>query len=197
MLGERRTRIEGLARGLPDPVRLLEEKTQRLDVWGERLANARGPFFAHRAQAVAHAAARLRTPHEQIHTKGARLEGCAGALRGATERLLGLKHHAFERLAHRLRPDMLADLVERRRAALEGCGRLLDSYSYQQVLARGFALVRDAADRPVTSARAMPPAGGGVVLQFYDGEVPATAGGKPRRTARTRGGVDDKQGKLL
>jgi hypothetical protein len=58
--------------------------------------------------------------------------------------------------------------------------------------------VRDAADRPVTSSGAMPPPGGGVVLQFYDGEVAATTGGRPRRTARTKGGkTDDKQGKLL
>jgi exodeoxyribonuclease VII large subunit len=198
MLAERRTRVEGLARGLPDPVRLIEEKTQRLDLWGERLVNARGPFFARRTQAVAHAAARLRTPHDQIRAKGLKLDGCGAALASAAARLLTAKHHALDRLAHRLRPEMLADLVARRRAALEACAGLLDSYSYQQVLARGFALVRDAADRPVTSAGGMPPPGGGVVVQFYDGEVAATTGGRARRTARTKGGAaDDKQGKLL
>jgi exodeoxyribonuclease VII large subunit len=199
MLAERRTRVEGLARGLPDPVRLIEEKTQRLDLWGERLANARGPFFARRAQAVAHAAARLRTPDDQIRAKGLKLEGCVAALGSATQRLLTAKHHALDRLSHRLRPETLADLIARRQAALEACAGLLDSYSYQQVLARGFALVRDAADRPVTSSGAMPPPGGGVVLQFYDGEVAATTGGRPRRTARTKGGkaADEKQGKLL
>ncbi|MBX6322649.1 MAG: exodeoxyribonuclease VII large subunit [Rhodospirillaceae bacterium] len=196
-LRERRTRIEGLARGLPDPVRLIEDKTQRLDLWAERLANARGPFFARRAQAVAHAAARLRTPHDQIRAKALQLEACAAALARAAERLVTARRHDLDRLSHRLRPQMLSDLVERRRAALEACGRLLESYSYQQVLARGFVLVRDAADRPVTSAGAMPPPGGGIVLQFYDGEVQATAGGRTRRTARTRGGPDDPQGSLL
>src|SRR4051812_32256949 len=37
MLDERRTRLDGLARGLGDPQRLLDEKRQRLEDWGDRL----------------------------------------------------------------------------------------------------------------------------------------------------------------
>src|SRR5690606_27898406 len=35
---ERRVRVEGLSRGLPNPRRMLEEASQRLDDWSERLA---------------------------------------------------------------------------------------------------------------------------------------------------------------
>jgi exodeoxyribonuclease VII large subunit len=53
---------------------------------------------------------------------------------------------------------------------------LLDSYSYEHVLKRGFALVRDAADSPLTSAAALS-AGMPVALQFHDGRVGAIVEG--------------------
>jgi exodeoxyribonuclease VII large subunit len=195
-LRERRTRVEGLARGLPDPARLLQEKTQRLDLWAERLANARGPFFQGRAQTLAECAARLRTPREQIEARRLKLHGCSTALDKDVARLMTLKRHQLDRAQQRLRPESLSELLERRRLALESAARLLDSYSYQQVLERGFVLVRDIADRPVTTAAKVTP-GTGLVLQFHDGEVTAAAAGKARRTARTRGGRDERQGELL
>ncbi|HTO81566.1 MAG TPA: exodeoxyribonuclease VII large subunit, partial [Methylomirabilota bacterium] len=64
----------------------------------------------------------------------------------------------------------------------------------ERVLARGFALVRDAADRPVASAAAVTP-GSDLKIQFSDGEIAVTAGGGGQpRPGRRR---DDKQGKLL
>ena len=41
-------RLEGLARGLIHPARLLEEMTQRLDGWTERLGQSVKAFFAGR-----------------------------------------------------------------------------------------------------------------------------------------------------
>jgi exodeoxyribonuclease VII large subunit len=85
---------------------------------------------------------------------------------------------------------------------LDSLAALLDSYSYERVLARGFALVRDAADNPMTSAAAVAP-GIGLRIQFGDGEVAATATGvaepppSRRREPARRDKRDDKQGKLL
>ena len=80
---------------------------------------------------------------------------------------------------------------------VDSLGNLLDSYSYENVLARGFALVRDIADRPVTTATAVT-AGAGLTIQFGDGEVAATAGRQVQKTrpraSKTR---DPRQGDLL
>ena len=48
-LGEARLAVDGLARGIPEPMRLIQEKSQSLDGWLERWANARLPYFRRRA----------------------------------------------------------------------------------------------------------------------------------------------------
>jgi exodeoxyribonuclease VII large subunit len=68
-------------------------------------------------------------------------------------------------------------LSERRRTRLAGLGHLLGSLSYRAVLARGYALVRDAGGDPVRSARAVA-AGQALALQFADGTVAVHADGE-------------------
>ncbi len=94
-------------------------------------------------------------------------------------------------------------LVERRFAALERADRLLAAFSYQGVLARGFALVREPAGTPLRSAAAISP-GQGLDIEFADGRVAATAvsahGSPPRRPIkprRSRYGSGEGQGSLF
>src|SRR5689334_19062036 len=44
-LAEQRLMVEGLGRGLPDPVRLIQDKMQQLDHWIDRRDNAQRGFF--------------------------------------------------------------------------------------------------------------------------------------------------------
>jgi exodeoxyribonuclease VII large subunit len=64
-------------------------------------------------------------------------------------------------------------LIARRRQ-LEGYDKLLGTLSYQSVLQRGFALVRDADGRTVRSASTVQ-AGDRLDLEFHDGRVEAEA----------------------
>lgn len=199
MISECRVRVEGLARGLPDPQRVLEEKAQRLDVWAERLANARGPYFAARRDRLAHLAASLPTPREQIRAKAQELRHCVEVMTRALRHVLTARTHQFERCAAGLRPQLLANLVRHHRLQLDACARLLESYSYESVLARGFVLVRDSAGTPLISAAAVTP-GQELRLQFRDGEIAAVAEGAPRRRGSGKpkpGKDDDEQGSLL
>ena len=94
------------------------------------------------------------------------------------------------------------------RLRLESVGGLLESYSYRGVLARGFALVRDAAGEPVTAAAATHP-GQDLTVLFHDGDVPVTVGEGERRAAAEpergkgagkpsrKGRPNDRQGRLL
>jgi exodeoxyribonuclease VII large subunit len=68
---------------------------------------------------------------------------------------------------------------------LQNAGSLLQSYSYQGTLARGFALVRDERGRPVATAAAAAKEAR-VEIEFADGRTPATinAESMPRSTAR-------------
>jgi exodeoxyribonuclease VII large subunit len=70
----------------------------------------------------------------------------------------------------RLSPAPVLAMLRQRQAVLEGLSARLESASYTSVLARGFALVRDAKGAPVVAAGAVSP-GQGLRLTFADGEV--------------------------
>ena len=62
--------------------------------------------------------------------------------------------------------------MEQRERLLSQTSALLESYSYERVLERGFALVADPEGKPVTSAKALQP-GDHVALRFAEGEANA------------------------
>ena len=200
-LERRRAELRGLARALGDPRRAIEPVAQRLDGAGERLDRAVAGVLDGRRHRVAVLAQRLRTPREVIAEKGSRLRLVWASASAATAAALGARRGALGAAAAGLRPTALgADLARRRRglddlgarlaraaeraladgrARLATQARLLEGTGYQQVLARGFVLVRDDAGRAVTSAaRARP--GMGVALTFHDGDRHATID-RPRR----------------
>jgi exodeoxyribonuclease VII large subunit len=183
-LAHRRVEIQGLGRGLPEPRRLIEDKTQQLDGWIERLKGAERGFFAERKRQIATLAARLVTPGEMIRRKSQELDHCGIVLKNAMDAFAVRKERGFDRIAAGLRPGLVTGLIERRRLSLDGLARLLEGLSYESVLQRGFVLVRDAAERPVTQAAAIA-AGMKLTLTFGDGTVPAIAESGGKTTSRT------------
>jgi exodeoxyribonuclease VII large subunit len=190
MLEERRTRLEGFARGLPDPVRLLEQAGQRFDDWSERFMNAAAGFVERRQERLSSLPDLGRTLKQLIKTKEQEFVASAARLRKApllaeVER----DRRDTERLALRLRPaaERLLDRVAER---LDGFGKRLDNLSYKRVLDRGYALVRSSAGSAITAAAATA-AGMAVSIEFHDGAVAATMGERaPRQSeAETRSGT--------
>ncbi len=179
MLEERRMRLDGLARGLGDPMRLIEDWMQRLDDRAERLGLGLGNWVAAR--------------RGQIEACSTRL---AAARIAARRTIVQGSERACELLAR-------SDAATRRIAAdcsrhLLSAGQLLESFSYERVLDRGFVLVHDAAGHAVTSVADAREAGA-VALRFSDGEVGAriedepASGKKPARPAK----IAKEQGRLL
>ncbi len=175
LIGEARVRIEGLARGLPHPRRIAEDAAQKLDDWGERLELGLQRGLERNRSRLSQVAARLSSPQQKITLAGSRLAGEARALERAGDTLLRNKQARFGQAS-----------------------ALLESYSYEQTLKRGFALVRDARERPVTSMAAIKP-GDRLSMEFHDGKVGAIAtgdGGKPKRPPGPKK-PDKRQGSLL
>jgi exodeoxyribonuclease VII large subunit len=87
---------------------------------------------------------------------------------------------------------------------LQNAGSLLQSYSYQGTLARGFALIRDERGRPVTSTAEAVEATR-IDIEFADGRTPAIiatdasppASAKPKRKTGKPASSDGGQGQLL
>ena len=231
----RRTELRAAIRALPTAEELLALPRQRLDHASARLprslaANAQshharlsriagrfGPYIVRSrivrcCELIAALAQRARRAEEVARERRrARLANTSGRLAA------GLRANAD---GHRARigraGERVAALVERsqratrallrqRAQSLARCGELLNALSHRGVLARGFALVRDVAGRPVRQAAAVA-SGMAMDIEFFDGRVRALAesssGGlaeKPQAPARTRGrrAGDGGQGSLF
>lgn len=180
-----RGRLDGLARGLPDLGRLIEDFIQRLDDWTERLGNAIKVGMQSRHAELAGLAAAIPKPRQRLEHARSQLKRETRALKAAGKSILG--DH---------------------RQALKQASALLESYSYQRVLERGFVLVADNDAKPVVSVTGLSP-GLGVNMRFHDGEAGATVetvagkgnkpgGGKNKKPAKAKKDPgDDPQGTLL
>lgn len=187
---ERRTRLEGLGRGLPDPHRLLESADQDVDLMTERLARAADNLFDRRASALDNAWARLRRPDQVVALAEGGLEQASQRLGLAAVLLLRDRNARFRNLdaEQRLAGGVSRSLRDSE-ARLTAAGNMLDSLSYERVLDRGYAVVRDADGRAL-SRKAETKPGADVEIEFADGRVGAQikgsggepgGGGTPRR----------------
>ena len=174
-LAENRTRLEGLARGLPNLRRLVEEAAQRLDDWSERLAMGLRVGLDRRRARLAELVATLPKPKREIAEAERRLRRAARSMAVSIE---SVRKHA--------------------QSELKRWAELLASYSYERVLERGFALVRDNAGQPIASVAATRP-GLDVTIRFADGDTQATVRGAPKSDAKAKAprGKVPEQGDLL
>lgn len=129
LIHHRREYTQSLGARLGDPRRLLEHKTQNLDHAVHRLDGAFDKGVKLRETKLVRLGAALRHPRSLIEREGNRLRDRGERLKNASLRVL---------------PE--------RARTLENTGRMLETLSFKNVLARGFAVVRDVRGVPVTAA---------------------------------------------
>src|SRR5205807_3306118 len=113
LFADRRVRLHGLARGLPDPLALIGAKAQLLDDRSERLGFALTSRLRLWRGEIATLAARLRHPRQQIDEKRRALAEAARRSRRAFEHFIALERHRIAGIAERLRADVLRVELER------------------------------------------------------------------------------------
>jgi exodeoxyribonuclease VII large subunit len=209
LVDDRGTRLEGLARGLPPLGRLIEEHVQRLDDRWERLTGGGRAYLDARRAEVRHLSVALRSPRELLDAKAAALSRAMATLRLSQDHGDRARWRMVAQLAGRLRPDALtaqgargaaelgrlAERLDRafgravndRAQRLDLFGDRLRASSHESVLARGFALVRDAAGGIVES-REQAPAGAALTVQFRNGAVPVRVQGDDKDPTSYGGG---------
>ena len=155
-LERRRLELRSASGRLPKLDTLLQGPRQRLDMASQRFGGSLSRMLAR---------------------KRARFDQAGGGLRpAALRREIAGKRGEVQRLAVRLAPAMERRL-RRLREALTGQARVLNSVSYESVLARGFALVTRSDGGLVRSAGALAD-GDKLRLRFADGERDAVAGAR-------------------
>ncbi len=209
LLERRRGEFRALVRLLPSADTLLATPRQRLDRAGDRLPRAlTANAVAHRVQyqaaraRLSPSALRLRLERlgDRSETLGARLrQGLTGLVARRQDRLetvrtrLATAHAANLRagvaqiarrreqltVLHQRGLRALSGDLKARHRRLDAMDQVLRALSYRGVLARGYALVRDAQGRAVHAA-AQVAAGMRLELEFADGRIGAVAdGGTP------------------
>ena len=196
MIETRRRAVEGLARGLPRPQALLGEAGQRLDDRVENLRRMMAVFLERGGARLSRAGLGLKSPRDQIARARAALDLKA-------QRFDASMRSGFERAANsaqRWTADRRLEAAYERVVADRGrrigaVGALLESFSYRNVLARGYAVIHGA-DDAVVSTVAGARAAADVALEFHDGRIGARVTGAA--AARPRPRKDDgSQGSLL
>ncbi len=148
-MDERLARIRSAARALPRPDEILALARQRHDAAGARLAQALKSNTQHHRASFNRIAPRLSFVPVRL-----------GIARDQ-KRLDDFRQRAA---------GALGRLAEFKRQRLGASAKLLVSLSYKSVLSRGFALVRDATEKPVHAASAVT-AGQGLIVEFADGRI--------------------------
>jgi exodeoxyribonuclease VII large subunit len=154
-------RIEGLGRGLPDPLGLINAAQQRLDDRAERLQLG--------------IRQRLGAADQTLRATAALISG--NLLRAEITRTV----RRVADLGPRLDAAVARQFAQHGHRLDNVAGRLDSAYcALRDPLTRGFAMVRDAKGRILTTAAAIP-ADAALELEFEDGKIKVFAEGKQRR----------------
>ena len=181
---------------------------QRLDDLGERLELAMRNGFQLRRQQTEGFAARLRSPRQLLTDSTERLRRESAALQHVSAQLIRTARERYHSVGIRLSSvpvvrqirrgaDDLGELDRRLRGAVaqghkdsesawQRLGDLLESYSFERVLERGYSVVFDSAGDPITASKGLAPQDS-VELRFSDGTANAViTSGKPVRKKRPK-----------
>jgi len=154
-------------------------------------------FLRHLGERLARLPEPQRALAHLVRAKGHELAATAARLRREPFYAELARHRRdAARFGERLRPAFLR-LVERAEERIQGLGHRLENLSYKRVLARGYALVRDAKGEAVVRAAATS-SGMALAIEFQDGVVDATVGrGAAPRAPRAKPKAKGDQGTLL
>ncbi len=199
-LDRRRGEFRALSRALPQSDGIFALRRQQLDNLESRFMGARAKAYSREQLGLARLSHRLaqQSPHAQMGRVAERLKALEQRLErcrtmGNDGRKQGLNHLAARlggtraariRIVRDARVQLkgLADRmthgwaarVAARRVDVNGLEKLLFSLGYPQVLARGFALVRDSDGNALRRAAEVA-VGARLDIQFYDGHKTAVA----------------------
>ncbi len=168
--------LTGLNRGLPSLHQIVEEQTQRLDDRTERFENALKTFFERQKNLLDAAAIKLSSPDILIEKAKNKLFQTAFPLDPRIKTLLSESENRFQTAS-----------------------RLLDSFSYERILERGFVLAMTEQGKILQTA-ADAKAQQDLILKFSDDTVRVSTQTKPEKTSvrkKNNAHDDDKQGRLL
>ncbi|SHL42206.1 Exodeoxyribonuclease VII large subunit [Roseibium suaedae] len=208
LISTRRTELRAAGAALPSPQELLALPRQRFDHAATRLEHALTVNTRSHRGNYQNASARL-SPlllTRGLTSAGDKLTGLGERQQRALGVAINQKRQAHAAVTSRLSPARLTQQIHlgterltafterldrayaarlsKQRDRLDGLEKLLKSLSYKDVLARGYALVRDETGQPIRSAASVAP-GAALSIELADGVVDAVASGEGSQPPKT------------
>lgn len=188
LTGQGAERLAGLSARLGAPSRLLESRIQALDYVAHKMDASFERMIAQKGRVLAAYAPRLLHPRGVVQMKAHALSQMVNGLSRAFERQLAALQQSLGRLQGAVRPPQqklqhsaqilanmgarlasaYARMMQDRAVRLAAAGRMLDSLSFENVLERGYVVVRDGQGRVVSDADSVEP-GAVLDLRFRKG----------------------------
>lgn len=151
LLSESGHKLQAQAARLGDPSRLLETQTQNVDFLGQKLEQAFKGFIQTKETGLHRIASSIIHPRHQIQQSAQKLENWSQRLSALAPRL-----------------------TEKKRDQWQAAARLLNTLSYKETLKRGYVVVRDANDKPVSDPATIG-SGDALQLEFAEKRVNVTS----------------------
>ena len=181
---ERRIRLAASSGRLPDVGSLADAARQRLDDRAHRLSLALPNLLAARRSALDRAERHMPNTRGVLQTARQDLASAALRLQAGLQHAYQQRQRAAAGTLARLTEAPIRARLREARARLNGVAAQLEGVNPRAVLARGYALVFNAAGHPVGSARAVGPAAR-LRIEFADGSVSVRAERKAEDRQRT------------
>ena len=176
-LDERQNHLNLQAQALGQPDTLLEIKTQSLDRATDQLRHNAQNIITRAAQNSLEISSRLKHPRDLINAKTQSFDRWSDQLAAIPAKLFDAPANKLDHFTH-----------------------MLEAYSFQKTLKRGFALIRDEDGKPVTKA-SQTKDGQTIQIELQDDTVGATIGKaprqKPKKPAKRKSHNDDRQNSLF
>jgi len=166
LITEQTHKLESATRGLGDPSKLLEIKTQTLDHITDKITRIFDQYTTKKTSNLRELTARLRTPNERLTAAADTLTRWSEQLHTSGSKITEHPQTALEKTTHTLTPTIL-DYIKYKDLKLTATQQLLEAYSFKNTLNRGFTVLRDTSGNIITTPDSAQTAGH-IQIEFKD-----------------------------
>lgn len=184
---EKQHKLETMRARLGDPARLLESQAQALDFQTDKLSRVFESFIQTKRNQLDKKSGQLTHPKFRMEKSMQTLEFQFEKLGRVFKSFIQIKDSAIQNQGGKLQPPrhrienalqrleslslraerIMPQIIDKKSSQFESATRLLNSLSYEQILKRGFVVVRDSNNKPVTDPASLQ-SGAMLELEFAD-----------------------------
>ncbi|MEC9022377.1 MAG: exodeoxyribonuclease VII large subunit [Pseudomonadota bacterium] len=179
--------VDVSARGLTKPEIFISEAQQNLDVCSDRLSLTTSILFQRLGDRVEAVSAKILHPREFLDALNERLIRFCEKLESGAQIVFDMRYQKLCGLDYTTRSSSAVHrLLETWQNILVSNGKLLVSYSYKDVLKRGFALIRARDGCPIKLSKTLK-TGEKISIEFFDGVKEASVMGGETKNISAKG----------